>query len=122
MDEVAPVGPAHGPGVSGDRAAGDAAPAATEVVAMLSTKVVEVTDTRRVAVDDALSHGEAIEQLAIRLDNVGGAILEWLKVVAPWANSAVSDEEDEALAQLMHELYEMCEVSQDVSNRVAKEG
>ena len=89
---------------------------------MLSTKVVEVTDTRRVAVDDALSHGEAIEQLAIRLDNVGGAILEWLKVVAPWANSAVSDEEDEALAQLMHELYEMCEVSQDVSNRVAKEG
>ena len=35
MDE-SPVGPAKGPGVSGDRAAGVAAPAATEVVAMLA--------------------------------------------------------------------------------------
>ena len=44
MGEMEPVGPANGPGVSGDRAAGDAAPAATEVVAIMDASDQQMTD------------------------------------------------------------------------------
>jgi len=38
------AGPANGPGVSGDRAAGDASPATTEVVAIMDAEVEQMID------------------------------------------------------------------------------